>query len=366
MNDNDYNQIEVLKNIARSLQEFANSIDAVKTGYIIEKAKYKKLLESYSMPDIISDPHIESLKNTLLTYDKANTDDKLRLIYSKLDEVQAEYTATSIPTTEVEQTESEDVPEKCINSLCDKGVNKDNIRIISSLKEYIEFIHDLDLGYLSRGQENCEWPLLPSALRTENGVRIYNDDEIHQMIDEFKKSLAYYDKLYTNNQKNDLEIMAYAQHYSIPTNLLDFTESHLASLLFALENYNSPHCAIIYFVDAKTFNSRRCGKENIPNCSEDKDKCDGGASSIFIKSDNVNERIHFQKGYFLKTPNHYDKLDVLSEIKDFCKIILVPSECKYDVLQDLFKMGIGFQNIYPDLDNIAKTIKFRIRMMREV
>lgn len=36
--------------------------------------------------------------------------------------------------------------------------------------------------------------------------------------------------------KSDYEWMVYAQHYGMPTRLLDFTNSHIISLMFAVES----------------------------------------------------------------------------------------------------------------------------------
>ena len=33
-------------------------------------------------------------------------------------------------------------------------------------------------------------------------------------------------------------------------------------------------------------------------------------------------------------------------------------ENKEDILKELFKLGITFENIYPDKDNMVKTIRF--------
>lgn len=357
------NQIDNLKNVVRILLELANK--NISSNYTIPRDVYEEVITRYPADTNYDDSHVSALKDKLYTYDDSNTDDKLRAIFNELDEIQARYIADSISSDSNEVVEDENKIEESINLFYQKGLKREDVKTISSLKEYVEFVHDLDFGYLSRGQENCEWALLPSALRTENDTRLYSDVDVCQMVEDFRKTLSYYDKTY-NNQKNELEILAYAQHYSIPTNLIDFTESHLISLLFALENYSSKYNAIVYFVDAKKFNSSRCQKNEIPNCSDDQNNCEGGASSIFIKSDNINERIHFQKGYFLKIPANYDKEDAIIELKGFCKVVLIPSESKYDVLQDLFKLGLGFQSIYPDLDNMAKSIKFKYRMIHEV
>lgn len=360
MTEKDNECLKYLKDCVRKLQTEA----AQNTESKISEEKYREIISKASNIPEYDNKDIKNYIDQLSNYESANSDDALRAIYENLDQLQAEYTA-SIDTPEVEEDADDHKTDNYIDFFIRKGIDKDNITIINSLSEFIEFIHKLDLGYLSRGQENSEWPLLPSALRTENDTRIYNKEDITNMVNEFRKTLAYYDKSY-DHSKNQLEVMAYAQHFAIPTNLIDFTESHLISLLFALENYKSQTCSIVYFVDAPSFNQSRCGKNCIPNCSENEKDCDGGASSIFIKSDNVNERIHFQRGYFLKVPENYDKPDVIEEIKEFSKIVLIPYDSKMEVLYDLFKLGLSFQSIYPDLDNAAKSIKFRNQMNREV
>lgn len=358
MTKKDNECLNYLKDCVRKLQSEATQ----NTDSKISEEKYQEIIPDISNIPAYDDKNIKGYIDLLFDYESANTDDVLRAMYENLDHLQAEYTASI--ATPFEEDDDENKSDVYMDYFINKGVDKDNITLINTLSDFIEFIHKLDLGYLSRGQENYEWSLLPSALRKENDVPIYDKEDINNMVNEFRKTLAYYDKSY-DHSKNQLEVMAYAQHFAIPTNLIDFTESHLISLLFALENYKSSTCSIVYFVDAPRFNQARCGKSCIPNCSEDEKSCDGGASSIFIKSDNVNERIHFQRGYFLKVPENYNRDDVIEEIKEFSKIVLIPFDSKKEVLCDLFKLGLSFQSIYPDLDNAAKSIKFRNQMNRE-
>ncbi|MBD5145937.1 MAG: FRG domain-containing protein [Ruminococcus sp.] len=337
---------------------------------LIEEVVYYENIED--LKELITDNLSDDVKKNyekILRYECSNTKENLDEIYKELDNIQAEI-AISQPSDQVDSGSGEegfsasDI-DVYINSFVEKGVNKDDIKSIESLTDYIDFIHKLDLNYLSRGQGDCSWPLLPSALRKNGeGNRIYSDDDVNNMLQEFTKTLVFYDKNYTRT-RNELEVQAYAQHYSIPTYLIDFTESHLISILFAIEDYESDSCSVIYFVDAKKFNANKCRKYSIPNCSEFAE-CDGGASPIFIKSDSVNERIHFQKGCFLRIPNNYEKDDLILDLKDFCKVVLIAKENKYELLSDLFKLGLGFHNIYPDLDNNARTIKFKNKLQGDV
>lgn len=59
--------------------------------------------------------------------------------------------------------------------------------------------------------------------------------------------------------KNDVEWMLYAQHYGVPTRLMDFTTSHITSLLFAVEKSFQQDCendAVVYFLNSKSLNMK--------------------------------------------------------------------------------------------------------------
>ena len=176
---------------------------------------------------------------------------------------------------------------------------------------------------------------------------------------EFKQKVSFYDE--SLNRKSDEEVRAYAQHFGLPTNYLDFTEAHLISLLFSVEeyDYNIQH-SIVYFMDALSYNKEVIKEEvkfvDFSNSNEKSVKERMYSDkSYFIKVGNSNERIHFQKGCFLKVANDGD-LSLLLE--KYTKIVLVDKECKEQILRDLFRLGITFENIYPDKDNVVKTIKF--------
>ena len=70
---------------------------------------------------------------------------------------------------------------------------------------------------------------------------------------------------------------------------------------------------------------------------------------------NCNERIHFQKGCFLKVEQNDD---LKSMYEKYTKIAIIDKNCKETILKELFKLGITFENIYPDKDNMVKTIRF--------
>ena len=174
-----------------------------------------------------------------------------------------------------------------------------------------------------------------------------------------KKEAANYKK--DVEKKNAEELRAYGQHYGLPTNYLDFTEAHLISLLFAVEDFEyTDNHSIVYFVDALSYNRDNVKAERkLVDFSDDEMKAslerEYSDKSYFIRVGNCNERIHFQKGCFLRV-EHRDTLDRMFE--KYTKIAIIDKDCKENILKELFKLGITFENIYPDKDNMVRTIKF--------
>lgn len=236
-------------------------------------------------------------------------------------------------------------------------INTENITIINTVSEYIDFICNFEeTSYISRGQKDCTYDLKPSLHRIFKGGYKNHSSQYESA---FKQKVLYYDN--SVETKDSEELRAYAQHFGLPTNYLDFTEAHLISLLFAVEEFDYiKNHSIVYFVDALSYNREVIKDEiklvdfsdkNLKKTKEDHyaDK------SYFIRVGNSNERIHFQKGCFLKVePN-----DSLANMyKNFTKIVVIDKDYKESILKELFGLGITFENIYPDKDNMVKTIKF--------
>lgn len=105
---------------------------------------------------------------------------------------------------------------------------------VSSLEEYIKIVERFSPNFsLSRGQ-GSDLPLFPSALRRDqDGMRLYSKTTIQSFLEDFKFNSQMYIEGASTYHENDWLI--HAQHFGVPTCLLDFTYSHLVSLMFALE-----------------------------------------------------------------------------------------------------------------------------------
>lgn len=102
---------------------------------------------------------------------------------------------------------------------------------INSLSEFIKIIEKLPQNSYYRGEDKEYLFQTSSALRTYTGEWESKEPfPFIKMIDEFYNEIAY--KL--NNDK--IDFIAFAQHYGIPTNLLDITTSPLTALYFACQS----------------------------------------------------------------------------------------------------------------------------------
>lgn len=255
---------------------------------------------------------------------------------------------------EIEKWEEDNVRETIADKL---GVPIERIVFINSVSSYIEFISDFsESTYVSRGQKDCSFELKPSLYRIyENSYAGHSSD----YEEAFRQKILFYDGSTENKEVE--EIRAYGQHFGLPTNYLDFTEAHLISLLFAVEEYDYiDNHSIVYFVDSRSYNRETIKEDRkLIDFSDEELKRtvekQGRDKSYFIKVGNCNERIHFQKGCFLKVEQN-DDLRLMYE--KYTRVAVIDKNSKESILMELFKLGITFENIYPDKDNMVKTIRF--------
>lgn len=133
--------------------------------------------------------------------------------------------------------------------------------IVHTLSEYISALQAIPIDYqLSRGQSN-DRPLLPSALRCDSdGKMLYSKSTIRSFLDEFKVNSFQYIENHSIPHEQ-YEWMVYAQHFGIPTQLLDFTYSHIISLMFAVEkafdyDENDTGNAVVWFLNSQKLNEK--------------------------------------------------------------------------------------------------------------
>lgn len=234
--------------------------------------------------------------------------------------------------------------------------------IVENLGEYIECIHKIPSEFvLSRGQEQ-DRPLLPSVLRLdESNMRLYSKAKAKVFIDDFKNNSLLYLDSNSANMKNDYEWLVYAQHFGVPTCLLDFTYSHLISLMFAVENAfqfdeDDDKNSVVWLLNPHKLNLASINRNDILNISNETSILDSAEYPCVVTAQKNNSRIAAQNGlfvYFQQDSTNLEGIDIASEI---LKKIIISHKNARKILASLYTMGMRFNNIYPELTSISKDI----------
>lgn len=240
---------------------------------------------------------------------------------------------------------------------------------IEKLSEFTEFVESLPNEFiLSRGQAG-EYDLLPSSLRLDkSNIRKYSRTASQYFLNEFKISSHNYMRFPTDIN-SEYEWMVYAQHYGIPTRLLDFTFSHVVSLMFAVENAfedEENKDAEVWFLNPIQLNNKFAHRSEILNIANGESlNLETYEGPVAIKSRKLNERINAQNGLFVYFQDVINPVESpLNKIVDesILKRLVIKGEYKKDILSSLYSMGIGFTTLYPELQSVSKDIVMKLNI----
>lgn len=232
---------------------------------------------------------------------------------------------------------------------------------VHTLSEYIGVFQTIPIDYqLSRGQSD-DRPLLPSALRCDSdGKMLYSKSTIRSFLDEFRTNSYQYIENHSFPHEQ-YEWMVYAQHFGIPTQLLDFTYSHIISLMFAVEkafDYDEEDTdnAVVWFLNSQKLNEKAIRRTDIVDIVNGRDVLESADGPVVVSSPKNNSRINAQNGVFAFFPYDSKPLNDFAPDDDILIKVLIPhQDCKV-LLASLYRLGIRFSNLYPELTSVSKDI----------
>ncbi len=127
-------------------------------------------------------------------------------------------------------------PKKLQRTKAKKGRKQDGKML---LRNYMEWVENLDGRLAFRGQADADWELDSSAYRRlKEKIKPHSYAEhslfvgyLHERVNEVLMRFS------EHGDKQPLEVMAHLQHHGAATGLIDFTENALAALWFACKDH---------------------------------------------------------------------------------------------------------------------------------
>lgn len=304
---------------------------------------------------------------------------------------------------------------KCIKPLfknykcTKKNIIFDESRIIltkiASVPEYLKILRGTDsksknIGNYSK-DENPDKKLFTENVyfRGQSSINYLCETGVYRNNGEFVNSerKLFKEMLVTNpndfkNCNYTIEKMAKMQHYGLPTRLLDLTKNPLIALYFACENtkkdgeiiffkssdenecyFDSEEVSIIanlFQIDGinetdisllSQFVKSEIGYSTREIKKEDLEKC------FFVKTNYENQRIRNQQGSFLlcgiedseNSKKKQANLDFyqLRNKKNKKIVFYISHDDKKKILDDLARINITKEFIYPEIDDVASFLK---------
>ena len=244
---------------------------------------------------------------------------------------------------------------------------------MKKISNYVEYKNALDGRgdvFVFRGQAFANYVLIPSGLR-ENHI-LKADGQMFEFVDEMKDIFGF----------DELTCIELAQHFSLPTRMLDFSYSFDVALFFACYDKKEKHKED----DGKVFIFNKTKYENLLKekgklSSQvirnnkllyewlqkyiDKENTlignEGLDMPIFVDATQQFDRLYMQKGLFLLWGRDECSLEEIFEkegidFNDIIDTIIIKKEAKASILEELSKKNINEDTLYMNVSKIKDLV----------
>lgn len=223
-----------------------------------------------------------------------------------------------------------------------------------------------------RGQLDAKWDLVPSLYRVNTNAKFER---------EMNRDFILRAKPYLSSTPvNSIEWLFIMQHYGLPTRLLDWTESHLIALFFAIKDYRLRRDAAVWILEPWSLNLTSLGRKTIPtfnysglnkyivhDSAYSIKRQPVATTPIAVRAIRSTPRIIAQRGMFTL---HGSDRSSLNSIADNSKTnskdnairlhkIVIDGSKRRSLLKQLYMAGVSDSLLFPGLDGLSREIAYR-------
>ncbi len=216
------------------------------------------------------------------------------------------------------------------------------LKNIISLEKYTTIIKKrcYEFDYWFRGQSNQRWGLIPRIGRDKCLIR---HDKFFSR--QFKRlSMPFLDR--SHMPSGEFEWIVLAQHYGLPTNLLDWTSNPLVALYFAVnENFRKDGAVWVISSDM------------LPELTDENLSNKPNEAFTFLPS-HISSRITTQSSFFTYHRNPRLVISKHKQMQKLFKKIIIKKEIKPNIIMELNKLGINQFSLFPGLDGLCEYLRW--------
>ena len=248
----------------------------------------------------------------------------------------------------------------------------DNLVVINlgSWQEFLGIVSDGPYTqWAFRGHANADWRLWSTVSRELKNRRVHPEHWLgqeHRNIWIFQRKASHYldDIPKVTDTPRWLALM---QHHGAPTRLIDFTWSPYVAAFFALESSTTD--AAVWAINAPLFGTFAFGPLS-PEGNRPPSPCEF-LRTVSVDSDRgvavgepyfKNRRIIAQSGTFVLPYDITRPVDEVLAKKSnlIAKFVLQGTSLRKHALRELYRMNITEATLFPDLDGLARSLKYEL------
>jgi len=250
--------------------------------------------------------------------------------------------------------------------------------LIDALRGHWKFSPDDVCKPWFRGQQRKHWELVPSIVRIGAFDR-ETEDNIREEFATRAPALSRFEPLPTN----DWDLYFLMQHYSVPTRLLDWTDSPSIALYFAVRDNPGHYDSAVWMLDPYELNrlvinrsevispsaqgvSVRDAKRVKPWLRERWSRASIPDAPLAIFPTHIARRISSQRACF--TIHGSEELGFAQFTRrsaSVLKKIVLPGRWVADIRMSLERIGIDDTTIFPDLEGLGRALATSYRDLKK-